>query len=288
MKCEHLFNLNFVIDLHLNGYKIHGLRACAAADKFRSEKMNETELSRAISALTGGGVAGICLLLSLYIFRDTILAALGRSVQRDLESKKAEFQKELEEWKSELESQKERLKHDLSKDALKTKLITEKTHTVYTKLFELLRIAEGNTGKLTGLRIIPDWKYKSDDEIRNILKDRGASDSEIQIAINGIDRSDSFNGYKSVQDAYLHIDTFDSMKGVIEARNFAIINELYLSSDVGKIVFDLTNMMNGVRINIQYAKEDSSLYRKAHEESELVRPKMQELMKKMREELGNL
>ena len=235
-------------------------------------------------ALGGGGVAAIGLIFG-YIFKDSLAAALNRSVQRDIEKKRAEFQTELETWKSQLESQKERLKHDLSKEAYRSKLYTDKNHETCTNLFRLLRVAEGATGTLTGLRMLPDWAKMSNEEIEKILTEKGGRRADVNSAIAAIDRNDFSRGFNAVKELYFSLDHFLAEKTTIEAKNCAIVNELYMSEQVSAKVFSLLNLLNGIRIDSEYGRYDNELRRKAREASQKIEPAMKELIQSMKSEL---
>ena len=92
---------------------------------------------------------------------------------------------------------------------------------------------------------------------------------------------------RSVEELYEKLELFNARRGTQDAKNFAIVNELYLSKEVSSKVFGLLKLLSDVRIDVELSAMDPSLRKSAKEEAKKMDPAIENLLDTMRKELGS-
>lgn len=239
-----------------------------------------------IKTILAGSAGSAIALVSLYFARDAVLAAMNRSAQKDLETKKIELQKEIEKFKSDLEREKDRHRHDLARDAAKITMYNAKSHDLYAELFELLRRAEGAVGLLTGLRQLPDWEKLSKKDIEEAMIEYGIPPDKACFTLAHLE-SNKHKTIEAVRGMYRLQDQINAEEKTRTAKNFTILKEIYISEEITGKTFELLKLFNDIIIDVEFMDTDASFRKSAHENNKKTGPLLIELRRSIQKELLN-
>lgn len=196
------------------------------------------------------------------------------------------FNKTLENHKSELLLITEKQKNEYQKQLQDFSLFNTKRHEIYPHLFSLLIESQGYISQLTGLRTEPDFTEYSSDNLNKYLEKKQLLNSKIREFVTLLEH-DSQLANKEIK-KYLKIIEPQIANGKYsDAKNYYLLNELYLSNTTSELVDKCLQAIGGLIIDTEYyyvynERPDTSFSRQKQTIDQLV----QEVKALMREELS--
>jgi hypothetical protein len=178
------------------------------------------------NVVLGGAAGGALVAFFGWLLRESIKASLQRDVTAH-----AEY-----------------LKHDLQREMLKAQLSTTQVHSVYPRLMEKLRRAEGAVGGPMGLQFKPTYDDHDLDDFTAILTRLTLPGGERQRILGLLEHSRR-EGIQELQKVERRVELWRGRASVGKARNFAVLKSLYLSEQVKKVTWDALAKLNHVWID---------------------------------------
>ncbi|KGE17552.1 hypothetical protein [Paenibacillus wynnii] len=165
---------------------------------------------------------------SVVISAVTVSAVINAGVQLYIKSK---GEKSLENHKQKLNVHTENLKFDLQKKIHDYSLYSVKRHEIYPQLFKLLLIAEGNIRSLFGFRRVLTFEEFNKADIKIFMEGREVVEGKQELILSLWDNQKN-NAIEELK-AYLKVlDIQDARKSLVEAKNYLLFSELFLSENV--------------------------------------------------------
>jgi len=165
-----------------------------------------------------GASAGLVILCA-WLFRESLLRLLDRSMHERLQEQKAE-----------LERLSEYLKHSLQREMLRAQLSTTKVHEVYPQLYEHVAAAIGAAfGAIFGSA--PSFAEFSRADLDDYLRKQNVVSGMREELLKQFDSS-KHAGIREIQKYLRMLETQGRRNRVQEARNYFAIKSLYLTDAV--------------------------------------------------------
>jgi hypothetical protein len=172
---------------------------------------------------------------------EQVKAVLLLEVQRDVERLKADLlrqgQVQLEQLRAELSARNEAIRHEMQKQFLRAQLATTKTHEVYAKLIELVVHAEGAIRGLWGAWAT-DYTTYSIEQLEQVLKGArpgGEEEEKILAILNESKRE----GIKRIEKVLRRRELQDARRQHTEAKNHLILNGIFVTKRVRELADDV-------------------------------------------------
>ena len=144
-------------------------------------------------------------------------------------------EREINEHKHGLDLHGDKIRHDLQRDMLQAQITTDQKHKIYADLYSLLMHAEGSVSMLMGLRSVLTYEEFSIEEFEKHLQSEGVmTEKRNEIVIAFRERKSKgvnlWRKYKRMMEMHA------AQAKIAEAKNYWIVNELYISDKVSKTV----------------------------------------------------
>ncbi|WP_342436696.1 hypothetical protein NSS79_25690 [Paenibacillus sp. FSL L8-0436] len=160
-------------------------------------------------------------------------------------------EKNLENHKQKLNIHTENLKFDLQKKIHDYGLYSVKRHEIYPELFKLLLLADGNVHSLYGFRRTLSFKEFNKDDIKIFMQARKVSEGKQNEVLNLWDehKEDAIDELE----AYLRVlEIQDARRSLIEAKNYLLLSDLFLSESVSLKSDELFRTLNTILVFIEF------------------------------------
>jgi hypothetical protein len=170
-------------------------------------------------------------------------------------------QKALEAYKSELNRVSEQQKFNYQRWITDFSLFTQKKHETYAKLYRLILIADGSLETLSGFRQVPSFDEYTRSDMGKYLHNYQIVEGYIPELLNGWENSretciQKIRGYLTM------IDFQKADKARSDAKNYFLVNTLYLSEATEHLISELLSLL--VR---HYVIDRQSLVEHCHDRS---------------------
>lgn len=211
------------------------------------------------------------------------VAALIAGLSQWLVKNNAE--KNLENHKQKLNVHTENLKFDLQKKIHDYGLYSGKRHEIYPELFKLLLLADGNVHGLYGFRRNLSFSEFNEDDIKVFMQARKISEGKQREILNlwNLRKDDAIDELE----AYLRVlEIQDARKSLIEAKNFLLLSDLFLSELVSQKSDELFGALNKILVFIEFPSPGD--YRERDKISEEVKGLFADLKMLMRKDLSDI
>ena len=152
------------------------------------------------------------------------------------------FNMKLQDHRHDLNTISESLRYDYQRKLEDFNLFTTKKHAIYMKLYELLHIAFGKVGNLTGNRRILTLKDHDKSDIEKYM-DGIKIPNKIKSQVLGMWETNQDSAIGKIREYERAFEIQDARFAIMEARNYSITNKLYLSDLVFNKVSEAANEM---------------------------------------------
>jgi len=165
------------------------------------------------------------------------------------------FEKNLERHKSDLQNILELNKFDLQRKMHDFSLYTTKKHEIYPKLYQLFLLADGRLGELRGFQSKYDFKTLNAEQIIYILKtEYEIPEVSYQKYLTDWDaRKESF--IDDFIDFMRRVEFQRANRAIIEAKNNALLYDLYLSNEVSEKLLKLSGLLRSYLVDAEHVKD---------------------------------
>jgi len=191
--------------------------------------------------------------------------------------------KQLEQFKSQLQLEAESVRLHHQRQLHDFTLYTAQRHRVYPQMFKRLLMAEGGFNALWGIMFGPDWEKQSKTDIENwvIENDFPKGASKEAIALLDTNPREAHKKLNEIMDTRKR---FTARKALRDARNYQVLNELYLSAEVAAAVEKSYQAL--VRYSVQAEDEENADYNVLTNRRDEAQIALNETKKVMQSELA--
>ncbi|MBC7660461.1 MAG: hypothetical protein H7249_12250 [Chitinophagaceae bacterium] len=149
-----------------------------------------------------------------------------------------ENQKQLANHKQTMDTYTESMKHSLLREMVRVEHTICSKFQIYPKLFAKFVRVQGAMEGLMGFSITTSYENATRTDIENMLKANNILDGEQQKILAEFDY-DQTRGIKSFERIMAHVKNRESRATLQKAKNYWLLNELFISEDINKIATDL-------------------------------------------------
>ncbi len=221
----------------------------------------------ALNMLTGGAAAGITAWASVHAERK------GRRALADDIARNQEI----------IDGRLEGLKAELQQQVQNATFYSQRQHEVYADLFKLLNEADGAVAIHIGLREVPDTSARSLNELMELASAYDMVESIKTNVAELWDDEDPSSARKAMDEAIKRVEVARGDSAFRAAKNFAIVNALYLSQGVQDSVWEIVNDL--AKLIAEIHVPERGRWEKKHKIHESVGVRLARLRAFMREEL---
>jgi hypothetical protein len=185
------------------------------------------------------GLAGGVALTAYYAIRP-IRKAVDTWIERRIGSR---FDKELEDHRHSLRLDAENVRADHQRRLHDFSLSSLKKHEIYAEAFRLLLIAEGALAQLSGGRVTESYDEHSGDDMLRIMTGVGFTAPQKAAVLRDWD-TDRRSAMKAFNGAMHNVEMANARAAMLEANNYTLVNSLYLSEPLWKLVTEILSTLN--------------------------------------------
>jgi hypothetical protein len=212
-----------------------------------------------------------------FLFKESVRGWLGLRLQNEVNAHKQA-----------LDTLTERFKHDLQIEMIKVEVYTKSKFKVYPELFEKMQYAHGAVTRLWSLNFKADTSRYTEADIHSILEQKHVAEGERKDIIARF-QANRDRGLEQFNKLMRSIELQEARSSRIEASNYLLLNELFLSTDVaslGKDVLDsLSKVWTIVHVSEQPGGHTSGLSEKWPEATKKANDSLSLLRDTMRSEI---
>ena len=219
-----------------------------------------------ISLGTTAGVGG----LGIWIFKESIRTSLRLEMETRLNAQK-----------SELDRMRDAFQFQVQQAMLSIQIKTERTHEIYPELWEKLRMAEGGTSRMLGLRESPTYGDFSIEDFKAMLVERKVIPGHIEKLLSAI-QSDRNSGIAKLRDFLRFVEWNEAKLQHQEAKNFIVLKQLYMTDEIADMSFKICEHIWFAIVDANPEDIQASMFRK---NMGAVEQMMNALKEKIRAEL---
>jgi hypothetical protein len=198
-------------------------------------------------------------------------------------------QKAINSHKQELDTYTEAMKHGLQREIIKVEYSTRNKFTIYPKMYARLIKAHGKLSGLYGLRHNLDRSMSTADDVREALESRNVIKGEIDRIIAAYE-ADASLGIKQLEEMLREIEVNDAHSTFIKAKNFLLLNELFMSQAIAREIDGVLGKINQLRATAITAHKSRGSgerwFEKFFEQEKEIPPLLEDLRNAMRNELN--
>lgn len=187
--------------------------------------------------------------------------------------------------KTKLDTHVETLKFDLNKQMLHAELVTKNKHEIYPKLFQLMSIADGAIGGLSGIQRVLTFQEYDRNDFENYLKRNEVMSAQRKIILDKWDLSRE-EGVKEWRNYEKILQQSKAEKSLTDARNYFFLNGIYISDKIrekSENVFKLLRELLTYRIFPEGLDRED--YAKIRDLDKKISEELDQLRKQMKAEL---
>jgi hypothetical protein len=222
-----------------------------------------------INTLLSGLAGGSLVAFFAFLLRESIKAALTRS----------------------LTVQAELLKYELQREMLKAQLSTTQSHALYPRLLAKLHRANGVLAGHYGLRFSPSYEDHSQKDFERIVSELNLPGNE-RDRILGMLNTDRRSGVNELEKVMRREELQRARRLIIQARNFAILKSVFLSNPVKDLAIEITKTLWSAWVDIDVnsmpgveGSDREKFFKSAQEGLKRATEQLEEIEKAMRDEL---
>lgn len=220
-----------------------------------------------------------------FSFITIILAGLGLAIRSGIKSGvKFVYDSKLEGIKNEFTREIEQLKHDQQKLIFNFESYNTKRREMYPEFYNLIQEAIGQIFNLRGYIEVPDTTGYTEEELEAYLTTLHATATEKRniISIHSTDKQKAFRETAEIKKRY---DYYEAKGKWVDANNYLISKELFLSERVAEMAGELIDVLNRYLINLDPKFiGDTSISKENPELRKQIQDKTNKLKQIMREE----
>ncbi len=211
-----------------------------------------SELIRTIGAYAG---VFLTVLLAVYLFPGSPLRKIVEEWIRGRVS--SEFAKELETHRHRLALDAEQVRADHQRRLHDASLYSVKKHEVYRELFNKLLVADGHVGRLVGGRLMPSFDDYSADDMRGVMERAEFTGPQKDAVLRNWDK-DRQSAMKAFNAAMRNVELSNAEHAVAEAKNYFLVNALYINDAHSNAVAEILKVLNGSLAHALFPDEHGS------------------------------
>jgi len=168
------------------------------------------------------------------------------------------YQKTIETYKHELNTISEQQKFNYQRWITDFSLFTQKKHEVYAELYRLLLIADGSLESLFGLREVPSFIEYTREDMEKYLRNYQVVEGYIPQLLKNWDKPRN-QCIQEIREYLTIIDFQKADKARNEAKNYSLLNSLYLSESTELLVSELLSLLAHQHVYDYQSRVDMSV-----------------------------
>lgn len=172
--------------------------------------------------------------------------------------------KAINEHKQVLDTYTESMKHSLQREMVRVESYVKGKFTVYPVLYEKILKAQGSVSSLFGVRFSTNQDRFTEEDLRSALDENRVVDGEVQ-HILGVFRSDNKTGLEIFNRMMREIEFQKARNVYHEAKNYLVLNELFLSKEAADHSYKIFTSMWSVWVDSQMSHQSQGHYDKTNE-----------------------
>jgi hypothetical protein len=184
---------------------------------------------------------------------ERLRSELQFQAQRDVERLKSELQlhgqHQLEQLRAELSARNEAMRHELQKQFLRAELATTKAQEVYPELMGRVLRAEGAIGALWGSRWVPDFKTYSTEQLTQLLKEARPAGEEEKEILDILEHSKK-EGIKRIEKVLRRREVEEAKRLHVEASNYLLLQRLFINKRVRELTDEVLRTLWSAWTNV--------------------------------------
>jgi hypothetical protein len=157
------------------------------------------------------------------------------------------YQKAIETYKHELNAISEQQKFNYQRWMTDLGLFTQKKHEAYAELYKLILIADGSLERLSGLQSVPSFTEYTRADMEMYLKDQHIVEGFIPQLLDGWETSRD-ECVRKIREYQTMIDFQKADKARNDASNYFLINSVYFSEVVEKVVSEILKLIGHLHV----------------------------------------
>ncbi|MEK5417321.1 hypothetical protein BSK49_19140 [Paenibacillus odorifer] len=209
------------------------------------------------------------------LFSGAISAIITGGFQLYIKSK---AEKELESYKQKLTIHTENLKFELQRRSHDFNLYSVKRHELYPHLCKLLLIAHGNIRALYGLRSFLSFDEFSKSDIKAYMENRKIVEGKASSILANWETNKK-NAVEELRSYLRILDINDAESNLIDARNYLLISDIFLSKSVTAMSGEALEDISMVLTYTKYPEHGT------HVERERLNEKIDSLLIALKEQM---
>jgi hypothetical protein len=172
----------------------------------------------------------------------------------------------LEEYRQKLSQIGEEKKYELEKYLSNFNQYSQKKHEIYSELYKKLKIADGMIRSLVGFKREPSFEEYNKKDMEKYLIKKGVLESYARKLLVKFD-TEKDSCIKDIRNYLALIEYNEAIKKYEEAKNYFLIQELYLSDELAGNVLSLIKSLGS--LSIDYDPQFSELRRSEDKRKEI-------------------